>query len=220
VSIRNEIPANLRDAKALQHRLAGRIKAEDDFGEVRVVVGLDAAYPEGRRARAAAAAFTFPELEAVDFAVIEAEPPFPYRPGMFCFREGPLVLRALDRLDLRADVVLADGHGLMHPRRMGLACWIGLAADRPTVGVAKNRLAGLDAIPGDRRGNAAGIHQDGEAVGYVLRVQAGVRPVYVSPGHRIGMDSALELALACSPRYRTPEPLRRAHALAVRGEAA
>lgn len=213
------IPETIADAVLMQAALAQRVSVHDDFGEIRLVAGVDAAYPEKGPARAAAAVFTLPELEFVEGAAIEAENVFPYHPGLFCFREGPLVVQALRRLAAPPDVVLVDGHGRAHPRRMGLACWVGLASGLPALGVAKNRLAGLDAEPGGEPGDAAPLIQGGEVLGYVLRLRRGVRPVYVSPGHRMGPEAAMRLALACAHACRTPEPLRRAHALAAGREA-
>ena len=212
-----DLPKNAEQAARIQENLARKLVIADDFDEVSLVAGLDAAYPEDGPARAAAAVLTYPGLEFVEGAVVEAHAPFPYLPGLFCFREGPLVLDALDSLAAKPHLLLADGHGIAHPRRMGLAAWVGLKAALPCIGVAKTSLAGLDANPGEGRGEHEPLEIDGSIVGYVLRTQTGVHPVYVSPGYRVSPRTALEFALDCSPGFRIPEPIRRAHALAGGG---
>jgi deoxyribonuclease V len=137
----------------------------------------------------------------------------PYVPGLLSFREDPAVLAALRRLRATPDVLLYDGHGLAHPRRFGVACHIGLIVDRPAIGCAKSRLVGMHREPGWRRGSAAPLLDGGEVIGSVLRTRDGVRPVFVSVGHRIDLRTARRIVLACALRHRLPEPTRLADQL-------
>jgi deoxyribonuclease V len=139
---------------------------------------------------------------------------FPYVPGLLSFRELPVVLDALARLAVIPDVILCDGQGRAHPRRFGIACHLGVLLDLPTVGVGKTRLVGRHAEPGPDKGDWAPLLDDGEVIGAVLRTRAGVKPLYISVGHRISLDSAITLTLACLTRYRLPETTRAAHRLA------
>jgi deoxyribonuclease V len=136
---------------------------------------------------------------------------FPYIPGLFTFRELPPLLAAFARLRRVPDALLFDGHGLAHPRRFGLACHAGLLLDRPAVGCAKSILVGEAEAVAERRGSRARLVHGGEELGAVLRTRDGVAPVFVSIGHRVDLDSAVELVLDCGGRYRLPEPLRLAH---------
>jgi deoxyribonuclease V len=139
---------------------------------------------------------------------------FPYVPGLLSFREIPAVLDALAALACTPDLLLADGQGLAHPRRFGLACHLGWLVDTPTVGVAKSRLLGAFTPPPDQRGAWAPLLDRGEVIGAAVRTRRGVKPVFVSPGHRVDVASAVRLTLACTGRYRLPAPSRAAHRLA------
>ena len=182
---------------------------------MRRVCGLDVHYDEaGRTARAAAVVMGLPGLETIEHAIARRPASFPYVPGLLSFREMPAALAALEALTVRPDLLLCDGQGIAHPRRCGLASHLGLAADLPSIGVAKTRLVGEHREPGASRGAWASLVDAGEEIGAALRTRAGVKPVYVSIGHRVSLATAIRLVLACSPRYRIPEPLRAADRLA------
>jgi deoxyribonuclease V len=182
---------------------------------VRRVAGVDASY-ESRagRVRAAVAVLSLPGLELVERAVVRRAVRFPYVPGYLSFREAPAVLAALGKLRSAPDLLLCDGHGQAHPRRFGLSCHLGLLADLPSIGVAKSRLIGTHGDVPEHKGGWAPLVHEGEQIGAVLRTRVGVRPVHVSIGHRVGLETAIRWVLACTPRYRLPEPLRQAHRLA------
>ncbi|HLU98849.1 MAG TPA: endonuclease V [Thermobifida alba] len=206
-------PADADEARALQDRLAPRVRVEPlDPGGVRLVAGLDVSYGAAELV-AAAVVLDAVTLEVVAQATVRAAPSFPYVPGLFAFRELPPLLAALERLTVEPDAYVCDGYGLAHPRRFGLACHLGVLLDRPVLGVAKNAFVGEAAEPGPTRGAAADLVDSGEVVGRCLRVQDGVRPVYVSVGHRVDLDSACALVLRLSPRHRICEPIRRADRL-------
>ena len=204
-----------REAIALQERLRGRIVREDRIGEVRRVAGVDVGFEEGGRfARAAVAVLAVPELALVERALARVPVRFPYVPGLLSFREAPAVLAAFERLRSAPDLVLYDGQGIAHPRRFGIASHLGLLLDRPTIGVAKTRLIGEHRIPPDRRGAWAPLVDAGEVIGAVLRSRAGVKPLYVSIGHRVSLETAVRWVMACVTKYRLPETTRWADRLA------
>ncbi len=217
MEIRRLHPWNLSPAAAiaLQRELAGAVVAEDRLGPVRQVAGVDVGFEEdGAVTRAAVALLSFPRLAPLAQAVARRPTTFPYVPGLLSFREVPAVLDALARLPTAPDLILCDGHGYAHPRRFGLACHLGLVADVPTLGVAKSRLVGSHGPLPDHRGAWTPLADGGEVIGAVLRTRAGVRPVFVSVGHRLCLATAIAFTLACSPRYRLPETTRLAHRLA------
>lgn len=201
-----------------QKELARRVIDYDDLDRPPcLVAAVDAAFPDGgRTTRAAAVLVDFPSLAIVDEATCERPTELPYIPGLLSFRELPAVLEALGRLGRTPDVVLCDGQGIAHPRRFGIACHLGVETGLVTVGVAKSRLCGDHDEPGPRKGERTPLVDGNERIGMVVRSRDNVRPIYVSTGHRIGCDSAVELVLACTTRYRLPDPIRRADQLSAR----
>jgi deoxyribonuclease V len=191
------------------------VLAEDRLGVVRRVAGADAHYA-GAHVWAAVVTMTFADLAPVESALIRRALVFPYVPGLLSFREAPAILACLQRLPERPDLLLIDGQGLAHPRRFGLACHVGVLADLPTIGVAKSRLVGTHEEPGIERGAWSPLVDRGETVGAVLRTRRGVRPVYVSVGHRVSLETAIDLVLRCTGRFRLPEPIRAADRLSRR----
>lgn len=209
------VPARARE---IQAELAPRVVLEDRMGRVDHVLGADVAFPgDGRTARAAVVVLAWPSLEPVEEAVAERPTAFPYVPGLLAFREMPPIMAALESIATPPDAILCDGQGLAHPRRFGLACYLGLVTGIPTIGVAKSRYVGEHETPGTERGAWTPLVDRGEIVGSVLRTRTGVRPVFVSPGHLVDQAVAREITLACAPRYRVPEPTRRADRLAGGG---
>ncbi|MGC1213153.1 MAG: deoxyribonuclease V [Micromonospora sp.] len=178
------------------------------------VAGLDVAYAEsGDRLAAAVTVLDATTFAVVDEAVSVGRPAFPYVPGLFAFRELPALRDALDRLTVRPDLLVCDGHGLAHPRRFGLACHLGVVTGLPSIGVGKTPLVGEWEEPGGRRGASSPLRDGGEVVGRVLRTRDGVKPVFVSVGHRMSLDNAVDRVLALTPRYRLPETTRTADRL-------
>jgi deoxyribonuclease V len=176
---------------------------------VRYVAGIDAAYDlTGRECLAAAVLWDLDAQEVLEVVVARRRLTFPYVPGLLSFREAPAVLAALRKLRRSPHAVICDGHGLAHPRRFGLACHVGVIVDLPTVGCAKSRLVGSHREPGRRRGARVPLVHRDQTVGAVLRTRDNTRPVFVSAGHRIDVDSAVHLVMACGAGYRLPEPTR------------
>ena len=218
-------------AIALQKTLAGTVERADRLGPggrraIKRVAGVDAAFAAGGRViRAAAVVLSYPGLDPTDRVLVERPTAFPYIPGLLSFREVPALLEALGRLPAAPDLILCDGHGYAHPRRLGLACHLGLWLDTPTIGVAKSRLTGSHDEPGPAKGDVAWLlagkgERPRERLGAVLRTRERVKPVYVSAGHRISLRTAMALTLACTTRYRLPEPTRLADKLSKAHRAA
>ena len=204
-------------AREIQAELAPRVVLEDRVGTITHVLGADVAFPDrGRTARAAVVVLAWPSLEPVEEAVAERPTAFPYVPGLLAFREMPPIMAAMASIGKAPDAILCDGHGLAHPRRFGLACHVGLVTGIPTIGVAKSRYVGEYTEPARERGARTPLVDRDETVGAMLRTRTGVRPVFVSPGHLVDREAACRIALECAPRYRVPEPIRRADRLAPR----
>jgi deoxyribonuclease V len=212
-SHRWDIP--VKEAKALQEQLAERVVMETTFdpAAVETVAGVDVGFGGGL-ARAAVIVLSLPDLVPVDCALCEETVAFPYVPGLLAFREGPPVLGALSKLKVWPDVCVFDAHGLAHPRRMGLASHMGAILDQPSIGCAKSRLIGTHGEPGDGVGDWTPLRDQDETVGAVVRSRSGVKPVYVSIGHRVDLSTSVDIVLRCTKGYRLPETTRFAHKLA------
>lgn len=215
-------PADVAEALRVQEGLRSRVDMVGPGPTApATVAGLDVAYAEsGDRLAAAVTVLDAATLAVVDEAVSVGRPAFGYVPGLFAFRELPALLAALDRLAVRPDLLVCDGHGLAHPRRFGLACHLGLVTGLPAIGVGKTPLVGAWAEPGPRRGDWSPLRDGGEVVGRVLRTRDGVKPVFVSVGHRMSLENAVDRVLALTPRYRLPETTRTADRLCRRALAA
>lgn len=198
-----------REAAALQLRLRDRVVRSGDV-RPRLVAAADVSVRDGR---ARAAVVVLRGLETVEETAAERPVTFPYVPGLLSFRELPPLLAAWEKVRSSPDVLLVDGQGLAHPRRFGLACHLGVLLGIPAVGCAKSRLVGEHEAPPPRRGAWTPLVDRGEVVGAALRTRAACRPVYVSIGHRVSLETAIRVVLDASPRYRIPEPLRRADRL-------
>jgi deoxyribonuclease V len=204
-----------KEAIALQLRLAAEIVCRDDFGAIARVAGVDVGFEDnGGTTRAAVAVLAFPSLQLETSAIARMPTRFPYVPGLLSFREAPAVLTAMQQLKVLPDLLLCDGQGIAHPRRLGIASHLGLLLDVPSIGVAKTRLIGQHGEVPDERGAWVPLKDGSETIGAVLRTRRGVKPLYISPGHRIGLESAIAWVMACVTRYRLPETTRWAHRLA------
>ena len=195
----------------LQERLRDRVILEDGFGTIRTVAGADLAFdPETETAFAGVIVYSFPALVEVERRMARRKLRFPYVPGLLSFRESPILLAAFARLRTEPDLILIDGHGRAHPRLFGIACHLGVLFDKPTIGCAKSLLVGEFREPGARAGSASPLIFHGERVGLVLRTRDGVKPIFVTQGHRVSLESALRLVQACVDGYRIPKPTREA----------
>ncbi|NEZ02851.1 deoxyribonuclease V [Wenzhouxiangella sp. XN201] len=208
--------SDARQLIALQRRLAQSVIEQDDLSRpVQLIAGVDAAFPDrGGTTRAAAVLMRYPDLEVIDQAVAQRPTSLPYIPGLLSFRELPAVLDAIEALSQTPDLVLCDGQGRAHPRRFGIACHLGVETGLATIGVGKSRLCGQHKEPGIAKGSAVDLVDGDDIIGRVIRSRHNVRPIFVSIGHRVDLDAAVNWTLACTTRYRLPEPIRRADRLA------
>jgi deoxyribonuclease V len=187
-----------------------------DGRKINTVAGADVGFPDRNTVLAAVVVLSFPDLEIVERSVSTQDCTFPYVPGFLSFREVPGLLSALENIETRPDVLLCDAQGIAHRRRMGLAAHVGLLVDTPVVGCAKSVLYGRFAPPDDKRGAYSHMFDDeGEVVGAAVRTRERVKPVYVSIGNRIDLETAINVVLGCSIKFRIPRPLRLAHRLSV-----
>jgi deoxyribonuclease V len=213
-------PTHAEAAIAMQRQLRPKIITVDQLPDtVRYVAGVDAGFEQqGTITRAAVVVLSFPDLTPVDEALVRCPTTFPYVPGLLSFREIPAVLQALNRIEIQPDIILCDGQGIAHPRRLGIATHLGLIIDRPTIGVAKSRLTGTHAEVPHEKGDWEPLMDGPERIGAVLRSRTGTKPLYISPGHRISLETALDYVLRCTPKYRLPETTRYADRLASSGK--
>ena len=222
----HEWDIGIADARKIQEQLREKWIGEDRFREIRTVAGLDAAFVltgsqafaasrnrwtalrEANRAIAAVVLYKYPEMRELQRTHAELRLRFPYVPGFLSFREIPALLAALGKLRQMPDLILCDGQGYAHPRRMGLATHLGIVLDRPTIGCAKSILIGKHERVGNEKGEWAPMMDGQERIGAALRTRAGVKPMYISPGHRISLETALRLTLSVCDGPRIPRPTR------------
>lgn len=212
---RHEWVLTAEAAIEIQQTLRQEVITQDEFGTVNYVAGVDVGFEDqGETTRAAVAVLSYPDLKFCDHAIARRPTTFPYIPGFLSFREVPAVLDALEQLKTLPDLLLCDGQGIAHPRRFGIACHLGVLTNLPTIGVAKSLLVGKFGEVPDDRGAWVPLTHKGETVGAVLRTRPGTKPLYISSGHRISLNSAIAYVMGCTTKYRLPETTRHAHKLA------
>ncbi|AFY55131.1 deoxyinosine 3'endonuclease (endonuclease V) [Rivularia sp. PCC 7116] len=204
------------EAKAIQEELRKEVITEDKFEQpIKYVAGVDMGFEaDGTISRAAVAVLSFPDLQLQEQSIAKRETSFPYIPGFLSFREIPAVIDALQKINKTPDIILCDGQGIAHPRRMGIASHLGVILDIPTIGVAKSWLIGDYKEVSQKKGSWQPLIHKNETIGAVLRTRSNVKPVYVSSGHRISLPTAIDYVLRCTPKYRLPETTRIADKLA------
>ena len=208
---------SVQEAKDLQRELAPMVSCSNGVPhDVRHVAGIDISPPDIHgTVRAAVVVLGYPDLNLKEVALAEGQPGLPYIPGLLSFRETPVLIDALERLELTPDIIIADGHGVAPPRRFGVACHIGLLTDTPTIGCAKSVLTGKHGLLGSGAGARTELVDRDEVVGMAVRSRSDVSPVYVSVGHKVDLPSAVEWVLACCSGKRLPETTRLAHKAAA-----
>ncbi|WP_337885189.1 deoxyribonuclease V [Fischerella thermalis] len=216
ISQRHAWTLSVEEAIAIQEQMQAEVITSDQLQQpVKYVAGVDMGFEaNGTISRAAVAVLSFPELELQETSLARRPTSFPYIPGFLSFREIPAVLDALEKIKITPDLILCDGQGIAHPRRFGIACHLGVIVNIPSIGVAKSLLVGKHEELPDARGSWQPLIHKGEIVGAVLRTRVGVKPVYVSSGHRISLPTAIDYVLRCTPKYRLPETTRIADKLA------
>lgn len=221
LSIYNSIMKNIRrhnwqvtarQALEIQKELAAEVSRIGEISHPRLVAGSDISVDrEMGTGTGAVVVLSYPQLDIVEVQTVTERLEFPYVPGLLSFREAPLVLAACEALTETPDLLMVDGQGIAHPRRMGLASHLGLFLGIPTIGCAKSRLCGSHEEPDNEQGSSTELVDNGEVIGAVLRTRAGVKPVYVSIGHMIDLKTAVHWVVRCCRGYRLPEPTRLAH---------
>lgn len=208
--LKSYVPGSAKEAFSLQRALRDRVSLEDGFESLRTVAGVDLAIlKEQKKLVCGIILFSFPELDVLDKVYSVVDENFPYIPGLLAFREAPAIFEAYGKLDHKPDLLILDGQGTAHPRGFGIACHVGVILGVPAMGIAKKRLYGTHKEPGLSKGKAAPlVSKDGQEIGSVLRTKDKTKPVFVSPGHMISIDSALDVASECARGYRIPEPTR------------
>ena len=200
-------------ALKIQQELAVRISKRSTVATPRFIAGVDIS--AGRRGQETATGsvvvLRYPELEVTEIQIAHGKLTFPYIPGLLSFRESPLLLEACQKLTICPDLILVDGQGIAHPRRLGLASHLGLLLNTPTIGCAKSLLCGNHEVPGPEPGRYSEINYKGNIIGTALRTKLKVKPVYVSVGHKIDLETAMQWVINCCRGYRLPEPTRMAH---------
>jgi deoxyribonuclease V len=201
-----------KDAVQLQHRLRDQVIADAplDLKKIKTIAGVDVSV-KNKQAQAAVTVLSFPGFEPVETSLAQQPAAFPYVPGLLSFREGPVLVEAFGKLKKKPDVFLFDGSGYLHPRRIGIACHMGLWLNAPTVANAKTKLCGEHGRVGAKPGSWAPVMHKDEVIGAALRTKAGCKPVFVSAGHMSDLQSAIALVMASVTKYRLPEPVRAAH---------
>jgi len=208
---------SVKEAIQIQSKLRVLIDLTDKPDAINYVAGTDISSSKRlNQIWAGVLIFSYPQLVKLEERWVEGKTDFPYIPGLLSFREIPLLLEAFKRIEIEPDLIFCDGQGIAHPRGMGLASHLGLLLNKPTIGCAKNRLIGDYPRVGDKKGDYSLLRYKGILVGVVLRTRTGVKPLFVSQGHKITLKKSFEMVLSCCMRYRIPEPIRQAH-LMVKG---
>jgi len=202
---------SVAQAMDIQRELAKQVSMTGRTTAPRYIAGVDISAPRTGVATAAVVVLSYHELELVETRVVSDRLNLAYIPGLLSFRESPLILSACQLLAITPDLILVDGQGVAHPRRIGLASHLGLLLDTPTIGCAKSRLCGEHDMPGNEPGSYTDLLDGDEVIGAVLRTRSGVKPIYVSVGHKIDLESAIHWVLECCRGFRLPEPTRLAH---------
>jgi len=202
------------EAEQIQNDLRRRVTPVNGFRQLRYVAGIDVGL-RGDVGRAAAVVVDYPGLKLVDLAMADRPVTFPYRPGFLSFREAPAAIAALEALRIEADLLVVDGQGIAHPRRLGIAAHLGVLFDLPTIGCAKSRLIGHYEEPGPEAGSWTPLTDHGEVIGAAVRTKKGSKPLFVSIGHKIDLPTAIDTVLRLTRGYRLPEPTRLAHLTAA-----
>jgi len=201
---------NPQEAIKIQKDLKSNISLKKSFSKINKIAGADVSYYQNKMI-AGVVIFEFPNLKIVERQSFISTVNFPYIPGLLTFREGPSLLAAFKKIKNDPDIILFDGQGIAHPRRMGIATHLGLFLDKPTIGCAKSKLSGKYTSVGEEKGDYTLLKEGKEVLGAVLRTRRKVKPIFISPGYKIDLSNSIEITLKCIVKYRLPVPVREAH---------
>jgi deoxyribonuclease V len=203
------VPESVTEARAMQDMLRVKLKPSDDFTAANLIAGIDVGYDPARElAHASIVTMKLANMKITEQVQAFVPVDFPYIPGLLSFREIPAILAAMAELSRMPDLLMVDGQGIAHPRRMGIAAHLGVILDMPSIGVAKSRLTGNFTMPGTHKGDNSPLILNKERIGTVLRSRDNVKPLFISPGHRMSLETAVAITSQCLTRYRLPEPTR------------
>ncbi len=206
---------DIQEEKSIQNKLKNKLITKDNFGEIKLIAGIDVGFEEdGHLTRAAVALLTWPNLEIVDRIVSRGPTVFPYIPGFLSFREIPQIITALSHLKTLPNLLICDGHGIAHPRQMGIASHLGVITGLPSIGAAKSILVGSHKDVAQEKGAWQPLIYKNQTIGVALRTRKNVKPMYISLGHRISLETAVDFIMKGTTKYRLPEATRWAHKLA------
>jgi deoxyribonuclease V len=201
---------DVESAKRIQETLRSRVTRENGFSKAATVGGADVSYAGDNSLLAVVLIFSYPDLKLLDSSSAAGKTSFPYVPGLLAFREGPILIKAWEKLKLKPDVMIFEGQGIAHPRGLGMASHLGLWLDVPSVGCTKTPLLRTEITVGASRGKHQPVLREGVEVGAIVRTKTNVKPVFVSPGHRVDLPTSIRVILETCRDVRMPEPLRRA----------
>jgi deoxyribonuclease V len=202
------------EAVAIQNELRKEVDLTPRTQPVQLIGGADISFNKFEETvYAGIVVLKYPEMVVQAYSAVTCTVKFPYISGLLAFREVPALLKAWEQLTIKPDILVLDGHGIAHPRRLGIATHFGLIKGQPTIGCAKTRLTGVYKEPANRRFAAEPLYQKQEQIGFVLRTKHNCKPVFISPGHKVSMQQSHEIIKSCSGKYRIPEPTRLAHLL-------
>ncbi|MFY7805099.1 MAG: deoxyribonuclease V, partial [Limnoraphis robusta] len=212
-------PETAEAAIPIQDQLKSLVVTTDQLESIQYVAGVDVGFLDNYSiSQAAVAVLSFPDLQLQEQAITQRKTTFPYLPGFLSFREVPVILDALEKLTITPDLIICDGQGIAHPKRFGLACHLGVLIDVPTIGAAKSRFIGIHQELPPEKGSWQPLIDNGEVIGAVVRSRTNVKPLYVSPGHRISLETSINYVLQCTSKYRLPETTRYADHLASQSD--
>lgn len=205
-------PENIKEARKIQAELLEKLKIVPLKHKPETIAAADASFSE-KEVMAGACLFSFPDLKLLEIQTATGPLLFPYRTGYLSFCEGPAIYKAISKLSREPDLLLLDGQGIAHPRKMGIATFMGIILDIPSIGCAKSILVGKFEQPGLKKASHSEIFYHKDFLGYALRSRTGVKPIFISPGHLIDQKDSLQIVQLCLSEFRIPEPLRQAHLL-------
>ncbi|MBP7722226.1 MAG: deoxyribonuclease V [Alphaproteobacteria bacterium] len=202
-------PESAQDAVLIQKDMQDYVRVSDDFGIVKYIAGIDVGYDlQSNSSKAALVIMDMEKLMPLETVIATDPTPFPYIPGLLSFREAPVIIKALQQVKKKPDMIFIDGQGIAHPRGLGIASHIGVLTGYPSIGVAKSVLCGSYKEPGMKKGQSEPLVYKSNKIGTVLRSRDNVNPLFISPGHKISHESAVDFVQRCLTRYRLPEPTR------------
>lgn len=204
----------LSEAARIQNKLRTTLDIRERDLQIKTIGGADVSLNlYSTTIYAGIILLSFPQLQPLAYSLVKAETRFPYVPGYLAFREVPALVKVLEQMKQKPDVLVVDGHGIAHPRRMGIAAHLGALTGQPSLGCAKKILFGKFNDPDLKQGSYTPIFDKQEQIGYAFRSKTNVKPVFISPGNLIGMNNSLNIIRKCTGKYRIPEPTRLAHEL-------